>query len=48
MSGVLDLETRHVDLPNGGPSIDLVKIPEGAFMMGDVVGRSPESDTRPP
>ena len=47
MSVVAGLEMRQVDLPNGGPPIDLVKIPEGAFMMGDVVGRSPEPDTRP-
>lgn len=34
-------------LPGGGPEIQLARIPAGAFTMGDVLGRSPERDTRP-
>ena len=36
-----------VPLPGGGPVVALSLIPEGAFTMGDVLGRSPERDTRP-
>jgi formylglycine-generating enzyme len=34
-------------LPGGGPSITLALVPPGPFMMGDVLGRSPERDTKP-
>ena len=36
-----------VSLPGDGPSIELALIPAGPFQMGDVLGRSPERDTRP-
>jgi formylglycine-generating enzyme required for sulfatase activity len=38
---------RRVALPGGGPEIELAPIPAGSFLMGDVLGRSPERDTRP-
>ncbi|HEX2037503.1 MAG TPA: SUMF1/EgtB/PvdO family nonheme iron enzyme [Chloroflexota bacterium] len=38
---------QHVPLPEGGPSIELALIPAGPFLMGDVLDRSPERDTRP-
>lgn len=38
---------KRVLLPGGGPAIELVPIPAGSFWMGDVLHRSPESDTRP-
>jgi formylglycine-generating enzyme required for sulfatase activity len=47
MSAAADLEVRSLPLPGEGPSMDLARIPAGAFMMGDVAGRSPEKDTRP-
>ena len=47
MSAVVGLEMRSLPLPDEGPLMDLVRIPSGAFMMGDVAGRSPEKDTRP-
>ena len=34
-------------LPGAGPAIELVRVPAGAFTMGDALGRSPERDTRP-
>jgi formylglycine-generating enzyme required for sulfatase activity len=44
----LDLPTsRTVVLPGDGPEIELALIPAGPFMMGDVLNRSPERDTRP-
>lgn len=39
--------TRSHQLPGSGPTIVLARIPSGPFMMGDVLGRSPERDTRP-
>ncbi|MDQ3699464.1 MAG: formylglycine-generating enzyme family protein [Chloroflexota bacterium] len=38
---------RRLALPGGGPEIELVLVPAGSFSMGDVLGRSPERDTRP-
>jgi formylglycine-generating enzyme len=38
---------RRVSLPGGGPVVELATIPAGPFLMGDVLGRSPEADTRP-
>ncbi len=38
---------RRLALPGGGPAIELVLVPAGPFLMGDVLGRSPERDTRP-
>ena len=38
---------RRVSLPGGGPVVELAPIPAGPFLMGDVLGRSPEADTRP-
>ncbi len=37
----------RLPLPGGGPPVELVLIPAGAFLMGDVLHRSPEADTRP-
>lgn len=34
-------------LPGGGPVLETVPIPAGTFLMGDVLHRSPEPDTRP-
>jgi len=39
--------TLSIPLPGGGPDVEFATIPEGAFLMGDVMGRSPEADTRP-
>jgi formylglycine-generating enzyme len=39
--------TRRIALPGGGPEIDFALIPAGPFLMGDVLDRSPEADTRP-
>ena len=36
-----------ITLPGDGPTVEFVVIPEGRFLMGDVMGRSPEADTRP-
>ncbi|MAF09941.1 hypothetical protein CMK11_05760 [Candidatus Poribacteria bacterium] len=36
-----------IPLPGDGPPVEFVTIPEGPFLMGDVMGRSPEADTRP-
>ena len=41
------LELVRVVLPGGGPEIEFSAIPAGAFLMGDVLNRSPERDTRP-
>src|SRR3712207_2975025 len=38
---------RSVTLPGNGPVVELALVPAGAFTMGDVLGRSPERDTRP-
>lgn len=43
---VQDHTIRH-SLPGGGPEIELALIPAGVFLMGDVLNRSPEADTRP-
>ena len=36
-----------IALPGDGPTVEFVTIPEGRFLMGDVMGTSPEDDTRP-
>lgn len=38
---------RRVALPGGGPELELAVLPALRFTMGDVLGRSPEADTRP-
>jgi formylglycine-generating enzyme required for sulfatase activity len=38
---------KRIALPDGGPNIELALIPGGPFTMGDVLGTSPERDTRP-
>jgi formylglycine-generating enzyme required for sulfatase activity len=38
---------RRLALPGDGPTIELALIPAGPFLMGDVLNRSPEPDTRP-
>jgi formylglycine-generating enzyme required for sulfatase activity len=42
-----DARVLKTTLPGNGPEIELAVVPVGAFMMGDVLGRSPEKDTRP-
>lgn len=39
--------TVRIPLPGSGPEIELAFIPAGTFLMGDVLNRSPEADTRP-
>src|SRR5258708_6108913 len=47
MSAAAAEAIRVVALPGGGPEIELALVPAGPFLMGDVLNRSAERDTRP-